>query len=273
MGTLDGYRVVDVTITRAGPLAAARLGALGADVVRVEPPDDDRGRALVLDLARRADVLLHHTPAHHSPGLDYPTVRAANPGIVYLAAPAPDPAPAPDERGPQPADAALAYAVVEEALAALLHRALTGEGRLVTVHQDDEAVTTRARELTRDAAGSEPYGVFPTKDGHLALALPPLEALGDALGLPELGGRGTGPAGHSCRDEITALVRLRLPRRTTAEWLERCARHGIPAQPVPEPVNDRRTHLTELGPAGRRSPARLAEGALRTQERARQEAS
>ena len=37
MGILSGYRVIDLTIAMAGPLAAMRLGDLGADVVKVEP--------------------------------------------------------------------------------------------------------------------------------------------------------------------------------------------------------------------------------------------
>ena len=37
MGILSGYRVVDLTIAMAGPLAAMRLGDLGADVDKVEP--------------------------------------------------------------------------------------------------------------------------------------------------------------------------------------------------------------------------------------------
>src|SRR3546814_10852802 len=37
MGILSGYRVLDCSIAMAGPLAAQRLGDLGADVVKVEP--------------------------------------------------------------------------------------------------------------------------------------------------------------------------------------------------------------------------------------------
>ena len=37
MGILDSYRVVDLSVAMAGPLAAMRLGDLGADVVKVEP--------------------------------------------------------------------------------------------------------------------------------------------------------------------------------------------------------------------------------------------
>jgi crotonobetainyl-CoA:carnitine CoA-transferase CaiB-like acyl-CoA transferase len=122
-----------------------------------------------------------------------------------------------------------ASAVVEWALAALLHRERTGEGRHVPAAAPERR---RAAEPHGHTYIRAPYGVFATKDGHMALALPPLDALGDALGLPELGGPGAAPGGHSCRDEITALVRLRLPRRTTAEWVEAFEARGIRAGPV-----------------------------------------
>jgi len=43
---LDGVVVLDISQLIAGPLAAALLGDLGANVIKVEPPDGDKGRFL-----------------------------------------------------------------------------------------------------------------------------------------------------------------------------------------------------------------------------------
>ena len=77
---LEGVRVVDVTTSLAGPYCTEVLAALGADVVKVEPPSGDEARpwgppfwngestmflamnagkrSLALDLRRGLDVLL-----------------------------------------------------------------------------------------------------------------------------------------------------------------------------------------------------------------------
>ena len=120
MRALDGILVADFSRVLAGPQAAMTLGDLGADVVKVEPPagdetrswqppTDDRGRAtyfltvnrnkrsvalnlkdgadldLARELARRADVLIENfRPGTMDRfGLDYRSVAAGNPGLVY----------------------------------------------------------------------------------------------------------------------------------------------------------------------------------------------
>ncbi|MFG2829943.1 CaiB/BaiF CoA transferase family protein [Streptomyces sp. NPDC048434] len=118
---LDGILVADFSRVLAGPLAAATLADLGAEVIKVERPgtgDDTRSwgppfaadgtaayfdaanrskRGLALDLgdpddaaaarelARRADVLIENfRPGSLAKyGLDHIATRAANPGLVH----------------------------------------------------------------------------------------------------------------------------------------------------------------------------------------------
>jgi formyl-CoA transferase/CoA:oxalate CoA-transferase len=117
---LAGMRVLDVTTSVAGPTCSQILGALGADVVKVERPDtgddgrawgppfwhgqgtmflaanaskrslalslrDPRGRALLLRLAEGADVLVQSLRPGLAErlGLGPDDVRARNPRLVY----------------------------------------------------------------------------------------------------------------------------------------------------------------------------------------------
>ncbi len=95
-------------------------------------------------------------------------------------------------------------------------------------------VRPRATHAFRHVAAwyyAAPYGVYATKDGHLALSLSPLELVGEALDEPRLGAFSDKDAWNR-QDEITELIAERLKTATTAEWCARMESKRIWHAPV-----------------------------------------
>ena len=119
---LKGFRVLDMTSLGMGPLAGQILGDHGADVIKLEPPGGDAfrhvlpqsspgmshafiqfnrnkrslaldaasatGRAALRKLLATTDILLSNLrpAAMKGLGLDYASVRAIKPDIIFCAA-------------------------------------------------------------------------------------------------------------------------------------------------------------------------------------------
>ena len=67
MRPFEGIRIIDITHVLAGPFAAYQLALLGADVIKVEPPDDpdqsrDSGPDLALNRANMGSYFLTQGP-------------------------------------------------------------------------------------------------------------------------------------------------------------------------------------------------------------------
>lgn len=116
---LEGVRVLEIASMIFGPLAGQYLGDMGADVIKLEPPEGDltrsigprrspqmgaffltsnrskrsivvdlktpEGRQVLQKLVGQTDVLLHslRTPAAKRLGLEYERLSQSNPGLVY----------------------------------------------------------------------------------------------------------------------------------------------------------------------------------------------
>lgn len=151
--------------------------------------------------------------------------------------------------GQLPVPAALAMAdaytgihLAEGILACLLRRLKTGEGGLVEVSLMEsildfqfEALTTylndghqppkRCKVHNAHPYLGAPYGIYPTADSCIALAMGSLQTLGQVLEIPELEGVSAEEA-FDRRDELKALVEEKLKADTTAHWMEKLEEAG-----------------------------------------------
>ena len=147
------------------------------------------------------------------------------------------------QTGPRPAGVSVvdhhgAALLAMGILAALLRRERTGKGCRVDASLMQAALDLQAESLTawlnatprpasvsahRHVAGwyyPAPYGVYATRDGHIAVSLCPLPALAEAIDEPRLNSFSDKDA-WSRQDEIGDLIAARLKTKATEEWRAR----------------------------------------------------
>jgi len=238
---LARFKVIDLTRARAGPTAVRQLADWGADVLKVESPDDSavevgsrhgfdfqnlhrnkrsltldlkapEGREILTRLVEKADVLVenYRPDVKHRLGIDYETLRAINPRLVYASIsgfgqtgpyanrPGLDqiaqgmgglmsitglPGQGPVRVGIAIADVSAGIFCAMGILVALLEREVSGEGQWVqssllasqiAMLDFQAARWLLAKEVPEQAGNNHPTaiptGVFATSDGHINIA-------------------------------------------------------------------------------------------------------
>lgn len=239
---LSKYKVLDLTRARAGPTAVRQLADWGAQVIKIEMPGSDQtpdfmdrhspdfqnlhrnkrsmtlnlkhpeGLDIFKQLARHADVIVenYRPDVKHRLGIDYESIKAINPRIVYgsisgfgqdgpyVDRPGVDPivqgmgghmmVTGEPGRGPMRSGAALSdvgagLLCANGILTALLEREDSGEGQWVQASLIEAMIFlldfqaarwTMARDLPEQVGNNHPtnapMGVFKTMDGYITIA-------------------------------------------------------------------------------------------------------
>ncbi|MEI2415965.1 CoA transferase [Orrella sp. JC864] len=257
---LSGIKVLDLSAYIAGPYGCNLLADMGAEVVKIESPEGDnlrkypstlpgesraflgvnrgkhgmcldlkseRGYDVFMRLARQADVVVHNFRPSVPPRLriDYDTLRAANPRLVYCSLTGyGQSGPLANRAGYDQVlqartgicasqgtaqDPQIVYGSVVDyygaamlangVTAALLQRERTGQGQHVCVSLLSSALAMQAarlvvadgepRDINRDMRSGGVTGIHPTRQGHLYISANTphfWRSLCQLAGLPEL---------------------------------------------------------------------------------------
>ncbi|MBP2323004.1 crotonobetainyl-CoA:carnitine CoA-transferase CaiB-like acyl-CoA transferase [Kibdelosporangium banguiense] len=304
MQALAGVTIADFSRVLAGPYATMLLADLGATVIKIERPgtgDDTRAwgppfvdgestyylglnrnkRSVALDLgspearelAAQADVVIENfrpgTMARH--GLDYATLSAANPKLVYCSITGfgPDSSlpgydllvqavgglmsvtgtpGSPTKAGVALVDVITGLHAMSGILAALRHAERTGEGQLVEV----SLLSSLLSALVNQSAGYvmadvvptpmgnqhpsvAPYEVFEARDRPIVLAVgndKQFAGLCEVLGIPDDPRFQTNALRVQHRPALTKEINSRLGSQDAAHWLPALTAVGVPCGPI-----------------------------------------
>jgi crotonobetainyl-CoA:carnitine CoA-transferase CaiB-like acyl-CoA transferase len=146
------------------------------------------------------------------------------------------------DQGPVPAGVPVADILtgahlVQGVLAALVRRGRTGKGGRVDVSLLESILDLQFEIFTaflrtgknpqRSAVNNAgvvsaaPYGIYATADGYLAIAMTPIDRLGELVDCDELAGFADRQTWFAQRDQIKTILKSHLATQTTAHWLAR----------------------------------------------------
>ena len=247
---------------------------------------DPEDRALAHELAARADVVIENFKPGglRKFGLDYASVAERNPSVVYasisgfgsgggaslpgydlivqamsgLMSLTGDPDGPPYRAGISVFDVMSGMQATIGILAALQHRARTGEGQQVEVNLLATALSGMVNQSSAWVAGGDvpnrmfPYEPLPTSDGDLIITAGndgQFRRLCDALGIPEVPDDprfAHNQDRNTHRDELRPLLVDALARRTRAEWFRVLTDAGVACGPI-NTVAEGVRFATEIG--------------------------
>ncbi|MEX2552643.1 MAG: CoA transferase [Actinomycetota bacterium] len=167
-------------------------------------------------------------------------------GLTWMSGNAGDP---PVPVGVSIADIITGAHLCQGLVAALLRRARTGQGALVEVSLMESILDLQFEGLTHFVSGDReqpsrsaisngyvyhggPYGLFATRDGYLAVAMNPVDKLGELVGSPDLAAMSDRAIWFERRDEIKELLQNALLTRSSEAWLAVLQPAGIWCGPV-----------------------------------------
>src|SRR5215472_16393114 len=279
-GPLAGLLVADFSRVLAGPYCTMLLADLGADVIKVESPggDDTRGwvpptrdgvatyylainrnkrsvaldledpggRAAAAELARRADVMVENFKPGGLPG--YALMAQAMSGLMSLTG---EPDGPPSRSGISLVDVITGLHTGIAILAALHHRAATGEGQHVESTLLISALSGMVNQASAYVAGGvvpyrmgnahpslTPYEPLPTADGDLIVTAGndrQFRRLCEVIGAPQLADDprfATTGDRTAHRAELRPLLAGLLAARPSAEWFDLLIAAGVPCGPI-----------------------------------------
>jgi len=240
---------------------------------------DPADLAAARELARRADIFVENFKPGGLVkfGLDYPSVAAANSSVVYasisgfgsggganlpgydlmvqamsgLMSLTGDPDGPPYRAGVSIFDLMAGLHAAVGILAALNHRALTGEGQHVEASLMASAMSGLVNQASAFVAGGVvpfrmgnshpslfPYEPLPTADGDLVITAgndTQFRKLCEVLGVPRLADDPrfiSNDKRTANRDELRPLLVEQLARRGSAEWFSELIAVGVPCGPI-----------------------------------------